>query len=78
VAAHRAPAGLTQTVIFEWHHNDESERIAETIHGGSASGWHAFSRKRVFPPDALGAWTVDLLTPQGQLLKRLRFDIVDG
>ncbi len=74
----RAPAGLTQTVIFEWHHNDESERIAETIHGGSASGWHAFSRKRVFPPDALGAWTVDLLTPQGQLLKRLRFDIVDG
>jgi uncharacterized protein DUF5924/DUF2914 family protein len=74
----RAPAGLTQTVIFEWHHNRESERIAEKIHGGSESGWRAFSRKMVFPPDAVGSWTVDLVTPQGQLLKRLRFDIVDG
>jgi hypothetical protein len=74
----RAPAGLTQQVIFEWHHNDDVERISETIHGGSTSGWRAFSRKKVFPTDVLGAWTVDLLTPQGQLLKRLRFEIVDG
>jgi len=73
----RAPAGLTQQVIFEWHHNREVERISETIHGGSASGWRAFSRKKIFPEDPLGDWTVDLLTPQGQLLKRLRFDIVD-
>jgi uncharacterized protein DUF5924/DUF2914 family protein len=74
----RAPAGLTQTVIFEWHHNGDSEQIPEKIHGGSASGWRAFSRKTVFPADPLGAWTVDLVTPQGQLLKRLRFEIVDG
>ena len=74
----RAPAGLTQQVFFEWHHNSEVERIAETIHGGSATGWRAFSRKKVFPTDALGDWTVDLLTPQGQLLKRLRFEIVDS
>jgi hypothetical protein len=74
----RAPAGLTQTVIFEWHHNRETERIPEEIHGGSTSGWRAFSRKQSFPDDVLGAWTVDLLTPQGQLLKRLRFNIVDG
>jgi hypothetical protein len=73
----RAPAGLTQQVIFEWHHNMEIERISETIHGGSTSGWRAFSRKKTFPADALGDWTVDLLTPQGQLLKRLRFEIVD-
>ena len=73
----RAPAGLTQTVIFEWHHNRESEEIPEKIHGGSATGWRAYSRKVVFPADALGSWTVDLVTPQGQLLKRLRFDIVD-
>ena len=74
----RAPAGLTQTVIFEWRHNRESEQIAEKIHGGSASGWRAFSRKMIFPADAVGSWTVDLVTPQGQLLKRLRFEIVDG
>jgi hypothetical protein len=74
----RAPAGLTQTVIFEWHHNQESEKIPEKIHGGSAVGWRAFSRKMIFPADAVGSWTVDLVTPQGQLLKRLRFEIVDG
>jgi hypothetical protein len=73
----RAPAGLTQTVIFEWHHGDQSERIPETIHGGRGEGWRAYSRKQRFPEDALGAWTVDLLTPQGQLLKRLHFDVVD-
>ncbi len=55
----RAPAGLTQTVIFEWHHNNLSERVAETIHGGSASGWRAFSRKQTFPRtrSATGPWT---------------------
>ncbi|HUL81718.1 MAG TPA: DUF5924 family protein [Gammaproteobacteria bacterium] len=73
----RAPAGLTQTVIFEWHHGDQSERIPETIHGGRGEGWRAYSRKQRFPEDSLGAWTVDLLTPQGQLLKRLHFDVVD-
>jgi hypothetical protein len=76
-AAIRAPAGLAQTVIFEWRHDGESERIVETIRGGRAEGWRAFSRKREFPANAVGAWTVDLLTPQGQLLKRLRFDVVD-
>jgi hypothetical protein len=74
----RAPAGLTQQVIFEWHHGGDVERISETIHGGSTSGWRAFSRKKIFPVDPVGAWIVDLLTPQGQLLKRLRFEIVDG
>ena len=73
----RAPAGLAQTVIFEWRHGAETEQIAEQIRGGSADGWRAYSRKEKFPEDALGAWTVDLLTPQGQLLKRLRFDVVD-
>ena len=76
-AAIRAPAGLAQAVIFEWRHDGESERIVEQIHGGRADGWRAFSRKRQFPANAAGAWTVDLLTPQGQLLKRLRFDVVD-
>ena len=76
-AAIRAPAGLAQTVIFEWRHAGESERIVERIHGGRADGWRAFSRKQRFPANALGAWTVDLLTPQGQLLKRLHFDVVD-
>jgi hypothetical protein len=76
-AAIRAPAGLEQTVVFQWRHNGESEGIVAEVHGGNASGFRIFSRKHVFPQDPGGAWTVDLLTPQGQLLKRLRFFVVD-
>ena len=72
-AAIRAPAGLAQSVIFQWRHGDESERIVAEIHGGNSSGWRTYSRKRIFPTDPRGNWTVDILTPQGQLLKRLRF-----
>jgi len=72
-AAIRAPAGLAQEVIFEWRHNGERERIVAVIQGGKADGFRVYSRKRAFPADPVGAWTVDVLTPQGQLLERLRF-----
>ncbi|HET8698510.1 MAG TPA: DUF5924 family protein [Gammaproteobacteria bacterium] len=75
-AAIRAPSGLSQTVIFQWKHGAEIERIVAEIHGGRAEGFRLYARKRVFPADPLGRWTVDLLTPQGQLLKRLRFTVV--
>ncbi len=76
-AAIRAPAGLSQEVVFEWRHNGERERIPIEIHGGRAEGFRAYSRKQVFPADATGLWTVDVLTPQAQLLQRLRF-VVEG
>ncbi len=73
-AAIRAPAGLSQEVFFEWRHNGrERERIAAEIHGGKADGFRTFSRKLVFPVDAVGVWTIDVLTPQQQLLHRLQF-----
>jgi hypothetical protein len=76
-AAIRAPAGLSQQVIFEWRHNGERERIPIEIQGGRAEGFRAYSRKQVFPADSTGVWTVDVLTPQEQLLERLRF-VVEG
>lgn len=76
-AAIRAPAGLSQQIVFEWKHNGERERIAVEIHGGRADGFRAYSRKHVFPADSTGLWTVDVLTPQAQLLERLRF-VVEG
>jgi hypothetical protein len=76
-AAIRAPAGLSQKVIFEWHHNGERERMAATIHGGNADGYRIYSRKQSFPADSAGAWIVDVLTPQEQLLRRLRFNVAD-
>jgi hypothetical protein len=76
-AAIRAPSGLSQQVIFEWRHNGERERIAAEIRGGRAEGFRVYSRKRNFPQDSAGVWTVDLLTPQEQLLERLQF-VVEG
>ena len=76
-AAIRAPAGLSQEVVFEWRHNGERERIPIEIQGGRADGFRAYSRKQAFPADSAGLWTVDVLTPQAQLLQRLRF-VVEG
>lgn len=74
-AAIRAPLGMSQEVVFEWHHGDQSERITAEIHGGRAAGWRTYSRKQVFPQDSVGRWTVDILTPQRQLLQRLSFEV---
>ncbi|MBL8267724.1 DUF5924 family protein [Steroidobacter sp.] len=74
-AAIRAPSGVAQSIVFEWRHRDESERIVAEIHGGNGSGWRTYSRKEMFPGDALGRWTVDVKTPQGQLLKRMQFTV---
>jgi hypothetical protein len=76
-AAIRAPAGLSQQIVFEWKHNGDRERIEVEIHGGREDGFRAYSRKQVFPADSAGLWTVDVLTPQAQLLERLRF-VVEG
>jgi hypothetical protein len=76
-AAIRAPAGLSQEVIFEWRHEGERERIVAEIRGGKADGFRTYTRKLVFPEQAAGLWTVDILTPQEQLLKRLQF-VVEG
>jgi hypothetical protein len=74
-AAIRAPTGLSQEVVFEWRHNGERERIPVEIQGGKADGFRAYSRKQVFPADSTGLWTVDVMTPQAQLLERLRFEV---
>src|SRR5690606_15645313 len=76
-AAIRAPAGLAQEVVFEWLHNGERERIAAKIHGGRGDGFRLYTRKSAFPADPTGTWTVSVLTPQEQLLERLRFSVLD-
>lgn len=72
----RAPMGVAQSVIFEWRHGMLRERISAEIHGTGKGGWRTWSRKQNFPGDATGKWTVDVLTPEGQLIKRLTF-VVD-
>lgn len=72
-AAIRAPSGVAQSIVFEWRYGHEVERITAEIHGGNENGWRTYSRKQTFPAHSLGRWTVDVKTPQGQLLKRMRF-----
>jgi Family of unknown function (DUF5924)/Protein of unknown function (DUF2914) len=71
----RAPSGVAQSVIFEWRHGSDIERISSEIRGGNDSGWRTYSRKQLFPQDARGGWIIDVKTPQGQLLQRLRFSV---
>ncbi|MGQ0621355.1 MAG: DUF5924 family protein [Panacagrimonas sp.] len=72
----RAPAGLAQAVVFEWHHGDHlTDRIAAGIDGGREAGFRTWSRKLNFQGDPRGSWRVDLLTPQGQLIARMRFEV---
>lgn len=71
----RAPRGVSQSIAFDWRHRGSSEIIATEIRGGNDSGWRTYSRKQSFPEDARGRWTVDVVTPQGQLLKRMQFTV---
>lgn len=74
----RAPLGLEQAVRFDWHHRQRRvDRIAAQIEGGVDTGFRTFSRKLNFPQDPTGDWRVDLRTPQGQLIARMRFEVGD-
>ena len=75
-----APATLRQPVAHVWRQDGSVVNVVtlSPVHGGRREGFRTYSRKRVFPQESGGTWTVDVLTPQGQLLKRLRFDVVDA
>lgn len=74
----RAPTGLSQDVVFEWRHRSKvTDRISAEISGGRQEGFRTYSRKRKFPADPRGRWWVDLKTPQGQVIARLRFTVTD-
>ncbi len=73
-----APAGLDQPVEHVWRRNG---RVVDTValspvHGGRREGFRTFSRKTSFPADAVGRWSVDVMTTAGQLIGRLRFRVV--
>jgi hypothetical protein len=73
----RAPSGVAQSIVFTWRYRGERERIGAEIFGGNDSGYRTYSRKERFPEDPRGRWTVDVETPQGQLLKRMQFTVVE-
>lgn len=77
VAVH-APAGLSQTLHFDWYQDGRRiDRIPARIEGAPGRGWRTYTRKRHFPEDPRGRWRVELRTPGDQLIGRLRFEVVD-
>jgi hypothetical protein len=73
-----APAALRQSIEHRWRHEGRvvsTVALATPVQGGRVGGFRTYSRKTDFPPDALGHWTVDVVTASGQLIGRLRFRV---
>ena len=73
-----APAGLRQSVSHVWRHRGRVIQVVSLapVLGGRREGYRTYSRKTSFPDDAEGRWSVDVVTASGQLIGRLRFQIV--
>ena len=77
-----APTDLKTTVVHEWQYRDvasaawvTTHRVAFSILGGSDRGYRGYSLKNdVFP----GLWRVNIETPRGQLIGRVKFEVVPG
>ena len=74
-----APSNLSTQVIHEWQHYNQTTKVWTTINqtelsivGGRDGGFRTYSIKTVTIP---GLWRVDVKTPQGQLIGRIKFDI---
>lgn len=77
-----APAGLTTTIIHQWQRFDVPTSawitvadIPFQITGGRDAGYRGYTGK--FDP-APGKWRVNVLTPTGQIITRISFNVVDA
>ena len=75
-----SPSDLNLTITHEWQHYDESfkawiteSRINLAVIGGRDGGFRTFSVRSNISP---GKWRVNVETLQGQLIGRLRFNII--
>lgn len=75
-----SPGALNVDVVHEWQYlNGEGKWVTATriplyISGGRANGFRVYSTKSVFTP---GFWRVDVKTPAGQIIGRLKFEIIN-
>jgi hypothetical protein len=72
-----APAGLRQPVEHVWRHRGRVVDVVRLtpVEGGRREGFRTLSRKTAFPADAVGRWSVDVMTESGQLIGRLPFRV---
>jgi hypothetical protein len=76
-----SPARLNTRVIHEWQHYDENRgwittsRIELPLSGGRGAGYRTYSKKTQPQP---GAWRLNVETPAGAVLGRLRFNVISA
>lgn len=77
-----APTRLNTDIVHEWQYFDEeikrwvtSGEIRFAIEGGADGGYRGFSQKSSLFP---GYWRVDIETPRGQTIGRIKFKIVSS
>jgi hypothetical protein len=73
-----APASLRETIAHVWRLDGAIQEVVRLspVEGGRREGFRTYSRKRNFPPNPVGRWTVDVMTSSGQLIGRLGFRVV--
>lgn len=76
-----APTHLNTDIVHRWEYFDEKDKRWKTaseirfaIEGGADNGYRGFSQKTALFP---GYWRVDIETPRGQTIGRLKFRIVN-
>ena len=80
IAAVYAPTALATTIIHDWQYFDpltnswqSTARIRVPIVGGREDGYRTYSMKQSVQP---GKWRVDVKTSLGQIIGRVRFEVV--
>ena len=73
-----APAGLSQPVEHVWRLDGRPVTVVRLspVLGGRREGFRTYSRKTGFPSNPAGRWSVDVVTTSGQLVGRLRFQVL--
>jgi Family of unknown function (DUF5924)/Protein of unknown function (DUF2914) len=73
-----APPALSQAIVHVWRHEGDIVGVVplSPVKGGRSAGFRTFSRKTA-PADPVGRWSVDVLTPSGQLVGRIRFTVTE-
>lgn len=77
-----APTALKIKILHEWHRYDErlrqwvrTDRLGYTVTGGRDGGYRGYTSKQFISP---GRWRVDVKTPEGLLLGRIKFRVVEA
>ena len=77
-----APSGLSTEVLHQWQRYDPTtgawittNTVSFSINGGRDGGYRGYSEKDNALP---GKWRVNVITQYGQLIGRIKFDVVDA